>query len=564
MKANVVSKLFYYFTFVLLLVNYSAKLLAEEVIDVTPVDPVPVATKEKIGIFDLEAIHQVPLDAKIIATRDEGEVVIEEIRFTGRPGVSVYMVMTYAKGAQKRPLTLAMQNEGTLTPLAEARNGFVGISVCPPNAITDPAKPLTTGGPAFNQFYTDDPEDSWFYHYVVSITRALDYLETRPEVDMSKIMVTGYSTAGYAANLLHAIENRPAGYITYHGSGYYTEPDGMSGGEPSYLTRKQYVMYGPAAYASYGTSPLYICSALSDYFAKFDGLIEMYTHLQCPKKLTVAPNRGHKQTDRKEFRNVWQWMSYWLFQAPAMPDVMDGTLSDKDGKLIYSFSTNAPVAQVTYADVMYSFGKPGMWTSRTWHRTPATRGENGEYHCEIPIVDISMPFYVVAQIETRDIGNVANTPQFVEPDKYIKQATAIYPRMLVDFESKDDLYVPEGSVRFTTDAAEGKAAAMITPFDDGTIHIVNIETAVRAGAKELCIYLKGDGKVNTVTAFLSDDRDFWKFPPVATIINHQVFPASWKLYHIPLTGLKPEAKIYRLVLKIDNPFEVGVDGLFWQ
>ena len=519
---------------------------------------------EKIGIFDLTLIHEPPLDAEVIGTREEDGVVIEEIRFTGRPGVRVYMLMAYLKGAVKRPVTLALLNAGTQTPFNEAKNGFVGLSVCPPSGNSDETQKLTVGGPPFNQFYTDDPEDSWFYHYVVALTRAFDYLETRPEADMSKIMVTGFSTAGYVANLLHAIENRPSGYITYHGSGYFTEPDGTSGGEPAYLTRKQYEMYGPAAYAAHGTSPLYICSAVSDYFAMFDGLIEIYTQLRCPKRLTVAPNRGHKQTDRKEFRNVWPWMTHWLFAGPAMPVVEDGIVEIRDGRLIYTFTSDAPAAQIQHADVLYSYGKPGLWAGRTWHRSPATRTATGAYEYEIPVYDLTTPLYAVAQIETRDLGNVANTPQFIDPlAMKLPQATASYPRMLIDFESQDDLYVPEGVVRYVTDSAEGKFAAAITPFDDGTVHLVNIETAVRAGGKELRIFLKGNGKVNTLLAFYSDDRDFWKYPPVATLVDNAVFPNTWKQYVIPLSGFEKPERITRLVLKLSTPTEIFVDGLYW-
>ncbi len=532
----------------------------EKYLGPAPLQPV----NGRIGIFDLKAIHNVPLDAEILSKREEDGVVIEEIAYTGRPGVRVYMVMTHKKGLLKRPVAIGALNVGTSTPIAEAKNTFVGVSVCPPCGNTDPAKKMTVGGPPFNQFFTDDPEESWFYHYVVALTRAFDYLETRPEADMTMITMSGFSTAGYAVNLLHAIEDRPACYITYHSAGYYTDPNGMSGGKPGFLTRKQYEMYGPAAYAKYGSSPIFICSALGDYFSMFDGLMELYANLRCPKRLAVAPNRGHLETGRNEFRHIWAWQGTWVFGGKPLAKVADGTVAVVNGELVYTFTTDYP-AQPQYADVIYSYGKPGNWPGRVWHRRAAKKIAPGKYAFSIPVYNPDVPLYALAQIETADAGVVANTPMFIQPAAFgITRSIVVYPKMLLDFEDKDDLYIPVGRAQFVAGGISGDTAAMVTPFADGTVHLMNIEPVFWTTPKKLTVYLKGDGLPGGVVAYLSADRDYWKATPITLVPENGVFPAMWKQYSIPLDGIKDLKTMSTLVIKLTGHQSVLIDGVQWQ
>lgn len=525
-----------------------------------PLEPVD----GKIGIFDLKAIHEVPLEPELVKKTVEGDIVIEEIRFTGRPGVRALMVMTYKKGLTKRPVSFNVRSYGVGTLKLEAQNTFVGVSVCPTSGNNDPAKRLTVGGPPFNQFYTDDPEQSWYYHHVVILTRAMDYLETRQEADMSNIMVSGYSTSGYVTNLLHAIDNRPVCYYTWHGTGYYTDPQGMSGGKQAFLTRKQYEMYGPAAYARYGSSPLYIATALNDYYAVFDGLLVFYSNMRCPKGLALAPNRGHQETSRQELRSAPVWCSRWQFKAAKMPVVHGGKPVARDGRLYYAFEIESAEAP-SYVDVLYSYGKPGRWVGRTWHRAAATKVKALSYECEIPVYDPAVPLYAAAQVETKNSGVMANMPIYIEPSKLeIAKATAVYPHMLHDFEVKDDLYIPVGTPTYVAGGPSGKQFAAITPFADGTVQLVNVEPFLWKGAKTLHFYLKGDGKPGPIDLHFSSDRNYWDFPKVTLVYPEAAFEEGWHEYDVPLDAIADLDNVTTLVFAAPGRQVLNIDAVRWE
>ncbi|OPZ83273.1 MAG: PhoPQ-activated pathogenicity-related protein [bacterium ADurb.Bin429] len=525
-----------------------------------PLEPVD----GKVGIFDLPAIRAVPMDVEIVKKTVEDGIAIEEIRFTSRPGVRALMILTYAPGKFKRPVSLNVRNYGVATLKLEAKNTFVGVSVCPTSGNSDPTKRLTVGGPPFNQFYTDDPEQSWYYHHVVALLRAIDYICTRPEADPKNIMVQGYSTSGYVVNLLHAIDSRPVCYYTWHGTGHYTDPQGMSGGKSGIITRKQYEMYGPAAYAKYGSSPLYIANALNDYYAVFDGLLEIYSNLRCPKGLALAPNRGHKETSRNELRSAPVWCARWQFNGPTLPVVHDGTVSVKEGQFIYQFTVTSS-EQPKYADVFYSYGEPGRWVGRTWHRGAATKVAHGIYALAIPIYDPAVPLYAAAQIETNTIGVMANIPQYFEPVKLgISRANAVYPHMLHDFEEVNDLYIPVGTARYDADAPQGKFAAAITPFADGTVQLVNVEPFLWKGAKELRFYLKGDGKPGPVDLYVTNDRNYWDFPKITLVQPEEPFAEGWHEYAVPLDAIANLSEMTTLVFTAQYRQVIYIDAVRWQ
>jgi hypothetical protein len=531
----------------------------------------PVQAPTKIGIFDLQEIRSTPLDAQVVKKVERNGVVTESIRFTSAPGIRIFAYLSYPKGGKSLPTNVAIRNYGAEARQDEAATGFASWSLCAPEGNTDPKQDLTVGGPKNLEAeqFTDDPKKSWVYHHVVAQLRGLDYLATRPEIDMKRVVVQGFSWSGYVAALWHALDNRPVCYVSWNSTGYFADPNGISGDRKSRITRKMYEMYAPSYYAQYGTQPLFVGNALTDYFATLDGAIEMYKKLRSPKRFVFAPNRYHADTDRKEYSSSGAYM--WTFQGngPKTPSVAEGTVENVGGKLVYKFTTDA-AEKPERAEVLYSMGAPGNWTGRTWHRKAATL-TGKTYVCELPVYDPAVPMYALAQIETKSFKASANCPQFVDPKTLgIAQPTATYPNMLLDFEDKSDLYIPVGVPTFVNDAASGKVAAEIMPFKDGTVHLANIEPFLWKGGKELRFWLKGDGKPGPVTLYLTwstsyyldkDQKDYVALPIVPA---GATFKEGWQEFMIPLDKIPPIKKVDALYFEVPVGRKLVVDGVRWQ
>ncbi len=522
----------------------------------------------KVGIFDLKAIHSVPLEPQIISKTVDGNIVTEQIRYTSEPGIRVFAYLSYPKGGRNLPVNMLARFVGAEPRKEDAGFGFMGFSVCAPNGNTDESKQESLGGDPLQNDFMDDPKQSWIYHHVVALTRGIDYLATRPEVNMNRLAMSGYSWAGYITALLHAIDDRPACYVTWHSTGYYADAEGYSGGIPSRIkSRKLYEMYAPSAYAAYGSKPIMVCIALTDYFATLDGLMEFMNKVRSPKQLCVAPNRYHANTSRNEFRAIGPFTDYYQNGRGKPPAMSAGLVTAKEGKLIYAFAHNSPEVPI-YAEVLYSYGKPGNWTGRTWHRAGAKK-TGDRYECSIPVYNPAIPLFAVAQIETKQFGSVANTPQFIDPAKLgITAANAVYPNMLFDFEDKSDLYISVGSVGFVTGQA-GKAAAKIKPFQDGTVKLMNIEPFLWNNPKELRFWLYGDGKPGPLTLYMTCETSYWLdherryYTKIPILSDTATMSVGWHEYVIPLSMVRNLKLVDSLFFDVGKR-ELIIDSISWR
>lgn len=509
-----------------------------------------------IGIFDLKAIHAVPLDPEVLGKAKDGDVNIERVRFTVLPGVRMMATITYKDGAKGAPGYQFVENFPVNPLIAEAKAGFFGFVITPPTGNKDPKKMESVGGPVygypfnFNAQFLPDKTNSYIYQTTVALIRGLDYLETRPEVNVSHTVITSYSWASTMVGLLHALDDRPAGYVIFHSPGYYVDEQGLSGGKPVILngtgmnsialTRKEYEMYCPAAYAQYGSKPIYDGTALDDSYTRLDAAMEMYKNLKSPKAFAYAPNRHHAATSRDELSGYQWWVSSWLFGGDKPSTVGEGTVKSADGKLTYTCAVDSKVP-LTHSELLISYGKAGNWLGRTWHRLPMVK-QGESYTCEIPIYDPQIPFYAAAQIETQKFGAIANGIQFVEPQAQgISKSNTGYPDVLFDPSQKDDLYIRVGSVEWSPDGPDGHGSAIVTPGPEGTITFQNVDGEFWTGRRSLSIWLKGDGKPGPIRAYLALEPNYYlevgrkNYATIDLVPTGATFTAGWSEYSIPLS-----------------------------
>ena len=506
---------------------------------------------DKIGIFDLKAIHAVPLDPEVLSKTKVGDVNIEQVRCTSLPGVRIYAILTYKDNAKGLAGYVKVERFGCVPLLEQGKNGFLGMSVEAPTGNTDPKRMESVGGPklvpgtfSIADAYTDDPKDSYIYQYTVALLRAMDYLATRPEVNLSDTVVAGYSWAGTMVALLHALDDREAGFILFHGLGQYVDENGMSGGEPAPISRKKYEMYCPTAYAQYGTKPFFLGTALDDYYTKLDAIMETYKKLKCPKEFVYVPNRHHHETSRQEMLSHIPWLQYWQFGSEKPPTIGEGTISNVGGKAIYSCQIDSKYP-LAHAEVLVAYGKPGDWMGKTWHRLNLVKQADNSYQVEIPIYDPAVPFYAIGQINTTNDHDAGNGPQYITPSSLgITAANATYPNLLFDPADKDDLYIRTGEIEWSADGPEGKGSAIVSPGEEGTITFQNVDGQLWNGKKVLDIWLKGDGQPGPITAYLAFQSQYFvelgkgNYTEVSLVAKGDTFKAGWHEYVIHLDQVK--------------------------
>lgn len=514
----------------------------------------------KVGIFDMPTIRQTPLDPEVIKTDEKDGIVTEYVRYTSVPGVRALLMLSYKKGSKALPGILFASRFSAEPRVGDAKLGFCGVAVSPPTGNKDPKKLDSVGGPVYNaqasyrQLFNSDPNQSYLYHHVVALVRAMDYLETRPEINLGRTSVMGQDWTGMVVSLMHALDNRPGAYFVWQGAGFFSDAEGNSGDLPARISRDAYQMYSPGAYGQYGTQPIFMANPLNSDLSQLDAVIDFARSIKSIKVLAYAPNREEVQTARHEFDGSGMWQTYFLNHQGQPPTITDGAVEAKNGKIFYSCTATGQNGM----DMLVSYGKPGNWTGRNWHRVPMhTVGKR--IVGEVPIYDPTVPFYVIGQMSTRagTWGERGNIPLYVDPSKMgIKVANAQYPHDILTGAPADEMYVatypyyekehPANILKMNQPGPTPTISSAYIPlYWDGMTRIKNVEPMFWKNAKEVSFWMKGDGKklIAPVTVYFayesrnSVDRDQQNYTAVDVLKPGEVFPATWKQYHIPLKGI---------------------------
>lgn len=520
----------------------------------------PITITDQVGIFDMRTIRAHPLHLEVVKFSEVEGIITEEIRYNALPGVRVLAYLCYPRGAKELPGSLTVQVTPVSPPVQDATYGAVGIAICPTTGNMDADAKVTIGGPPFSDKFTDDPDKSWIYNNVIALVRMLEYLETRPEIDLSRTLVQGHQWGGWLAALVHAINHRVGGYMIWQGTGFYVGFDGLLNGTPALLSRKHYEMYSPASYAQYGSSPMLVGYALNDSFFSVDATIEYARKIKSPHLFTLIANSASYAVPRTEGFCGATWATYWMNGGEEPLNITAPQMVASEGKIYVNFSLTGEGTPI-FTELLYSYGAPGQWSGRSWHRVPAEMVEENKYQAVIPQFAPISPIMAVALVESKAQGMVVSSPLLIQPEQLGLGAEnsllTPYPMNLQNFEDQSDMSIINGSVEFSTDSAEGFYAAKVTPGADGTFRLL-CEAQFWANAKTLSFSLKGDGKPGPVVlTFLPGDfpaanpKDV-RSTQIVLVPAFKLFPNEWNSYKVALNKVANLSKIRAISFSVGN------------
>lgn len=269
-------------------------------------------------------------------------IVVKSLTSTGRRPVVIQLHGTGGTKEQLLPRLVTLANRGFLGVAIDARyHGERGSNA--PGLSTPYATAI------FKTFQTGQ-ERPFFYDTVWDVMRLIDYLDTRPDVDVSRIGLGGFSKGGIETYLAAAVEPRIAVAVSGHGvqsfrwalehgawdSRAWTIRDAIEaaaeeskGDVTSQFVRRFYDRVAPGIYGEFDAPamlpliaprPLLVINGDSDPRTPLAGVKESaaaaeraYQATGAPEKfvLKVLPNTGHEQTQAYE-QSMVEWFVRWL------------------------------------------------------------------------------------------------------------------------------------------------------------------------------------------------------------------------------------------------------------
>lgn len=328
------------------------------------------------GPWDVAALKAVPK-----AEWGERTNLVQSLFYEGEPfeGKPTRVFAYYARPAEGDgpfPAMVLVHGGGgkAFSAWAEhwAKRGYCAIAM--DLSGNGPAGRLLDGGPnqddgtKFREFTDADAKEMWTYHAVAAVLRGHSLLASRPEVDRSRIGVTGISWGGYLTCIVAGIDDRLKVAVPVYGCGFLHENSVWL--EPRFAKmtpelRDRWVKhFDPSQYLAGVSCPILFLNGSNDFAYPMDSYKKCYQLvLERLRKVSVKIKlpHGHIWT----FGEVDQFVDSQLKGGTPLATLADMKLAGDNA----SAAVTAPVA-IAKAEFHYTTDS-GAWQKRNWQTVPA-------------------------------------------------------------------------------------------------------------------------------------------------------------------------------------------------
>jgi len=231
----------------------------------------------------------------------------------------------------------------------------------------DASGPPGWGG--FNQI--DEPiEDQWTYHAVADAVLAHSLLRSLPDVDATRIGLTGISWGGYLTCIIAGVDDRFRFAAPVYGCGFLGDNSAwlknfeQMGKE---IAAKWLKLWDPSRYLPRAKMPMLWVTGTNDFAYPFDSLQKSYRLPRGARTLCIRVRMPHGHGAAGEGPEEIRALADSLFKK-GVPLARITGQNRKGDQLTVTFESRVPIAKVEL-----NFTKDtGVWQKRNWETVPAT------------------------------------------------------------------------------------------------------------------------------------------------------------------------------------------------
>ncbi|OHE73436.1 MAG: hypothetical protein A2007_04245 [Verrucomicrobia bacterium GWC2_42_7] len=243
------------------------------------------------------------------------------------------------------------------------------------------------------------------YDGVVAALNGLRMVRSQPEVDTSKIGITGPSWGGYMTTMISGLAGKriKASFANY-GCGYYDRGSHWSAGleQMNVNDRAKWLdTLDAGRKASQITSNFFVTSPTNDFYFWPGAIMATYNNITSPKNICIAANVSHvldfpggtkssKKGASLTYMEV-QWMDYHLkgIGSPFGSCTANSVVTREANEVRVRF-TYSGVNPAENTEIWYSYGET-PYRSNYWKSVPVISEDNGIYSGLIPIYETELP-----------------------------------------------------------------------------------------------------------------------------------------------------------------------------
>lgn len=233
---------------------------------------------------------------------------------------------------------------------------------------------LPDGGPAADdttKFSPTEPphRDQWTYHAVADVLLAHSLIRSFPEVDASRVGVTGISWGGYLTCIVAGVDPRFRVAVPQYGCGFLRDNSAWrtTWFEPPKFGQewadRWVTLWDPASYVGLTKMPILFVNGAQDFAYPLDSYEKTYNLVHDPKNISVQPKLGHGHMF--EVKEVHLFLDAALKNGSPLLRVVDTAI--RDSKVIVKTEGTVPVKRAT---LEFTTGAHADNRTRTWTSVP--------------------------------------------------------------------------------------------------------------------------------------------------------------------------------------------------
>lgn len=212
-------------------------------------------------------------------------------------------------------------------------------------------------------------EDQWNYHAVADVILADSLLRSLPEVDTSRIGLTGISWGGYLTDIIASVDTRFRFAVPVYGCGFLGEDSAWL---PDFAkmkpedAQKWLALWDPSVYLPRVKMPMLWVDGTNDFAYPLESLRKSYLLPKGPRTISMHVRMPHGYNPGGEPpEEIHAFADYYLKSGPALVQV--GEVKRKGDAVTMKYKSVTPV---TKAVLNYTLDS-SQWNKRLWSAAPA-------------------------------------------------------------------------------------------------------------------------------------------------------------------------------------------------
>lgn len=243
-----------------------------------------------------------------------------------------------------------------------------------------------------------EPEEQWPYHAICAVLRGARVLADLPEVDASKVGITGISWGGYLTTVCSGLEpERFAFSIPVYGAGYFNDPQSrLITGLPAEITEPWFDLWEPANVMANINMPVLFLTDAEDFAFPLDGW---------DRSIRLCKSACVRRSIRKEYphNHTVSFYSKTLYDfadcalAGIQPPDLGKVSLDENGTLRASLNTQGRRIKTVE---LFITRASGWWYDRVW-RSFGAKIEDDQIIADLPIGTVAAYFSITDERDCR-------------------------------------------------------------------------------------------------------------------------------------------------------------------